>query len=375
MSEVRVRRPRALPDEGAVEAVVELGGRAVLVRYRVTPHGPLSADGDAFVPGAMMAAMWRGEPLRSEAPVSEGLLAGLPRIQDTYHRWMPEARVVPVEAPPRSSMAAGAGVAAFYSGGLDSGYTLLRRRSELNHLILIHGFDTGPDHAGRDEIARLARETAAEFGLQLLEVETNVRELFVGHGVFLLNFGSLLAGVAHVLAPRLAKVYVPGGYGPLRHCPNGSHPDVDPWWSSASLTFVHDGGDVTRCDKAEALAESDFLLARLRVCMSGRRPGKNCGRCDKCVRTMVELRIAGALKRCPAFEEPLELGRVRYARAASTARLFYLEALLQAEARDRDPELIDALRDCIGYRHWTGWRRPLTALRARYWALRQGGVP
>lgn len=63
-----------------------------------------------------------------------------------------------------------------------------------------------------------------------------------------------------------------------------------------------------RASTGRRLAHAPVALASLRVCV--RRSERNCGRCEKCLRTMVELHLAGALDSCTEFEQPLDLAAV-----------------------------------------------------------------
>ena len=74
-----------------------------------------------------------------------------------------------------------------------------------------------------------------------------------------------------------------------------SHPALDPLWSTEAVEVVHDGAETRRVDKVAALAASPLALRYLRVCWENRGGAYNCGRCGKCMRTMVDLDLAGAL--------------------------------------------------------------------------------
>jgi hypothetical protein len=98
--------------------------------------------------------------------------------------------------------------------------------------------------------------------------------------------------------------------------------------------------------KTKAIAEFPVVVRNLRVCFETPENGYNCGRCEKCYRTMVGLRVAGALAQCDAFDRPLDLNamlehpevleKFTELRSWSVAR----EA---ARARGTDHELIQAL--------------------------------
>src|SRR5262249_59102310 len=86
----------------------------------------------------------------------------------------------------------------------------------------------------------------------------------------------------------------------------------------------------------------------LRVCWENPDGAYNCGRCEKCLRTMINLLIAGALDRCPTF--PLPLDPVRVADLDITAcntRLFMIENIEGLQRIGGPPELLRAMREAL----------------------------
>jgi hypothetical protein len=89
----------------------------------------------------------------------------------------------------------------------------------------------------------------------------------------------------------------------------GSHPALDVNFSSQRLTIVHDGARFSRLDKVRELAAWPTALANLRVCTENPATGLNCGECEKCIRTRLELLAAG-IEATPALGDsavPVEL--------------------------------------------------------------------
>jgi hypothetical protein len=121
----------------------------------------------------------------------------------------------------------------------------------------------------------------------------------------------------------------------------GTHPDLDPLYSSAALAVTHDGADERRIDKVARVARWDAALDALRVCYDlgalASTDRLNCGRCHKCVLTMLELVAAGALADCPGFAaddvRPYETNALRPTTASSAG--YYRELLEPLRARGR----------------------------------------
>lgn len=78
-----------------------------------------------------------------------------------------------------------------------------------------------------------------------------------------------------------------GGHGSLRR--------LDNLISLGHAAVHHDGAEVTRQEKLQQIVRSPGSPMQLRVCHANRRyPGRNCGNCPKCLRTIVGLVVAGA---------------------------------------------------------------------------------
>jgi hypothetical protein len=291
------------------------------------------------------------------APVSEQILLAAERVQSVESAWHPDWRIAKLDAAltkdnVQSSSSAGA-VGVFFSGGVDSFYTLQKHRQEITHLIFVTGFDLPLRRAAfRELVTRELRRTADEIALPLVEVDTNLREFSDA-----LSFsweeqhGAALAAVAHFLAPAFEKIYIPSTYALPFLAPYGSHPGLDPLWTSKSLELIHDGIEATRFDKIGALCSWDVAVRNLRVCFRLVEGKYNCCACKKCLWTMAILRAHGALDRARSFHLPLDLGKLSNAAADRTEQRFrFIQAIAKVEQRGDDPELVDALRKALSQR-------------------------
>jgi hypothetical protein len=338
---------------GATELACDLtvGGvtRRAFYRTGALPTTP-SHDGPAvepFVCLSLVPAMRTGEDITTRAPVSPRLAEALPKIQHALASWYPELKPVAFHAPaarPLDSLPANRGVGCFFSGGVDSFYSVLQHDPEVDTLIFAHGFDIPLANTDlRQRVGAHLRAAASALGKRLVEVETNARDLLDPFGNWGSHtHGSALASVAHVLAPLVRKVYIPSSFDRGERFPWGSHPLTDPLWSSESVELVHDDVNVTRFHKTATVAKSDVALAHLRVCWENRNGAYNCGRCEKCIRTMMSLRLAGALDRCPTFASPLNLELVAQGSVTKPSRIAFYTEIVQAARAAGDREVADA---------------------------------
>ena len=273
--------------------------------------GFLDDSADPFVPALLVPCLNAGEDLRIDPPVSPRLLRQLRLVQDILVSWHAGFRRVAIEASPREGPpeTRAGGVLALFSGGIDSFYTLLRsvkapREDDprATHLLFVKGLEQ-PHHLlrGAEESIRRVGDVARETGTTLVVAETNLRDRFT------LNYERCYFGaamVATVLAMRrgIGRLLLPSSHSYAQLEPLGSHPLLDPHWSTEGLEVVHHGGPPRRTDKTAALvAEWPESLPRLRVCLENAGGASNCGRCRKCVRTMVALEMLGALGRAGGF--------------------------------------------------------------------------
>jgi hypothetical protein len=204
-----------------------------------------------------------------------------------------------------------------FSGGVDSFYTVLRRRREIDALVFVHGLDVRLDDPLRESVVDGVRAAASELGLGLVEVATDVRRVTDRYVAWEDSHGAALAAVAHLLSDRFHTAVVPATSTYDALYPLGSHPLVDPLWSSERVRLVHDGCEADRVQKTAHIATSPVARRWLRVCPRYGGEPYNCGRCEKCVRTMVAARLAGvpdAFESLPPMrgaERLLEVSRVR----------------------------------------------------------------
>jgi hypothetical protein len=352
------------PDGQSVRADVQIAGEVRQVVFRAS-EGPVSAGIDGFLTAALIPAMSAGAPLHADGSTAPGLLANLRVVQDVFRCWNRKFRKIELVArDPEASVQRGAGVGCFFSGGVDSFYTLVKNLDKITTLVFVHGLDIGLDNEPfRREVSARIRAVARALNKAVVEVETNIRDFsdrFADWGKY--YHGAALASVAHLLAPQLRKVYVPATHTYADLFVWGSHPLSDPWWGSDAVAVVHDGCEATRVDKVGRIAACEPALKHLRVCCA--TGDYNCGRCEKCLRTMINLFVVGALDRSETFPRELNLARIsRISAEDANTRAFIrdnLDALEDAAARPHT-ELVRALRQALAGRynryHWRLLRR------------------
>jgi hypothetical protein len=299
---------------GSAGATVKLGGSAESISYSWTPESdPVISD--AVFAACLLPAMASAATLRVAGPISPRLLSSAERIQEIFHAWAPDKlHPITVEAEPREHSAPepGTQVACFFSAGVDSFYSTLKHHDEIDVLVFVHGLDVAlSDVILREHIANGVRNAAAELEKPLVEVETNLRAFSDQHVHWELFHGAALGSVALLLQKSYRRIYVPSTVSYRQLIPWGSHPLVDPLWSTESTELVHDGAEAGRFQKMERLAASEAALRWLRVCWKNPEGAYNCGRCPKCMRTMAGLEGLGVLSRSKTFPTKLDRRHLR----------------------------------------------------------------
>jgi len=116
--------------------------------------------------------------------------------------------------------------------------------------------------------------------------------------------GAALAAVAHSFADRFSVVSIASSDDIPSIVPYGSHPLLDPNYSSCDLRIRHDNIRRSRMEKTGMIAKWPDVLEYLRVCnqIKSYTPDSfNCGKCEKCIRTMLALVAHAALDKTHAF--------------------------------------------------------------------------
>lgn len=270
---------------------------------------PESAD--PFAIALLVPAMMAQEPLVITPPISPMLHRNLPEVRDAFAQWFPELLASSIKATPGRvrSPALQPRAASFFSGGVDSFYTLLKRKGPaplpepLTHVIFMRGIETPLDESQGTE-GSLERITALSMqcGVGVVAGETNIRTFFNRHWERY-YFGSGLAATAAALSAGLSTVCIPSGRAYSHFHPEGSNPITDQMLSTEACRVVHDGAEANRAQKLEAAIRMapEIVRPNLRVCMNNQGGAFNCGACYKCVRTMVILDILGELEQHTLF--------------------------------------------------------------------------
>lgn len=260
---------------------------------------------DIFLVACLIPAMKLGEDLIVEGKISKQLYDSIDEIQYIYSSWYPEYSKIKIISKIQSEYENKSKfIATFFSGGVDSFYTLIKRIKEIDKIVLVHGFDIPIlDTQYYSEVSANIKVIANYFGKELIEVQTNIRDFsnqFSEWG----KFYSGIPAVSILLSKIIGKIYIPSGFTRDNLVSWGSHPDLDKYWSTENVEIIYDEL-ISRIDKIKEIHTNEIFLNHVRVCWQCR--GYNCSECDKCIRTMIALYAFGVLDKCKTFtlKEPI----------------------------------------------------------------------
>jgi polysaccharide pyruvyl transferase WcaK-like protein len=300
---------------------------------RMTAH--IDASATPMLPVVTMLAARLGTDLVVDAPVDECALDNARRAAAVLEAWWGWRQPRISGMTPMPAVAPAPGVGLWFSRGVDSTDTLLRalagepvvdgRPVQLTHLLGLDWIDPPYAVLSAVDVWSDTEDAAGSIGLPLVRFTTDVRRVLEPFLPWEQTHGAVFAGLGLLVGPALGTVLL-SGCAAASAAPFGSHPVLDPLWSSSGTTIEHVGDDVTRATKVARIAGDPGAMRRLKVCWKADTL-RNCGRCSKCLITLTMLRVIGegAGAESPPFDAPLSAESVR-ALARSPGRLTTLPA-------------------------------------------------
>ncbi len=278
--------------------------------------GYLTDSGNPWLVLFLPISVFLGESLEIPRPVDPVLLEGCLELLEVWHTWTPEFKVIDLKVQSGAvAEAKNQRTGTFFSGGVDSLYTLLQnqnnqenaRAENIDDLItifgiynrereIIDGTKGGAVRARMDAVAR-------KYGKNRLEIHTNIcRTKFMLTNSLRHSYGCALTAPILAMEGFYSRVLIPGSSSYKFLAAAGSHPFTDRLFSTSRTKFIPDGCKFTRDGKIHEMVRKNHDLSSLQVC-SRDDELKNCCACAKCVRTMLTLGSLGKLDACDLFRE------------------------------------------------------------------------
>lgn len=313
----------------------------------VLPDQP-TTDGWALL-AALPLAMQRGLNIHCHGTVDPELLANLEEFSHAWSRLHPgKYRRIEVSAETERSTPAMQGKSAVlaFSGGIDSLFTLAAHKTGLlgrRSLDVKTGvFLDVSDKETTEDLLQDLGALCASYGVPLTRVRTNIRSFTQSWSdAHVLLIACVLAQYEGVVSRGIISADFP------------YEDDIKGWGNnlatnclvgSPAFPVTTSCAGWSRTQKVRAVSQNPEVRSRLRVCYSPERgTARNCGRCDKCMRTYLNFLSAG-FREIPALGPPPSERHLRTLRADTPVRQVFYKDLLHNGDWSQAPHVPKLLR-------------------------------
>lgn len=265
---------------------------------------------DAFVVGVLNYAMRHGHDIECEAPIGEYLyyqisvclIESLCRSSRGLYRTRIRADIDPSVL--ETAGAVGTGI----SCGVDSFHVLAMqsdspfKKHNITHLAFNNVGSHGQGKEARKlyiERKQLAEKFCKENGFELVESDSNLMDVIPQNHLLSHTYSSCFAILA---LQKLYSIYYYASSGyPFQDFSLQDNEKYDcayyellslDVFSTPKLKIYSEGGALSRFDKIKRVVEYVPSYKYLNVCI---KEGQNCGRCEKCTRTLLAFDALGKL--------------------------------------------------------------------------------
>jgi 7-cyano-7-deazaguanine synthase in queuosine biosynthesis len=294
-------------------------------------------NGNFALTAMLPYAMHHKTNIHLEGRANKEMIACLEECQDLWVLWRPDIyhRIkVTCDTLESPMFRAGNKAVMAFSGGVDACYSLhahqkklLGSRSrEIDLGLLIVGFDLDRNNPEWIEIARDAnRNILSNYDVKQTVVETNWKDYCVD---WEMAFGIGVTTTLH----HFNKLYSFGIWSADEDYqseirPWGNHSSQNSFLSERSFPIYATGAGLDRSAKVKIISGNNSVIENIRVCWAFPTGLLNCGKCEKCLRTYLNFKIAGVQKVKAISDElnPEEIAQVKIKH--EVARAFYAEIL------------------------------------------------
>jgi len=321
----------------------------------------LSEMGNPWLLAMLPIAASLGEDIELSLPVDALLLESLKGVLAIWREWYPDLHDVQIRCPVKAysvqdKALAGKRTVAFFSGGIDSYFSVVRRMpgnelgipavGKVDDLLTVWGFDVGVhDEVQFRPLGNILAQHASDLNLNHIIVRTNLRDI----PIFKKQWGPLTHAVGLVFIALLLDVLyervVIGSSDTYAYLtPWGSHPMLDILFSTSSLQVIHDGASYSRMEKTAFVSRIPFVGRALHVCQA--LGSTNCSQCEKCLRSMIAIDILDAKDAfLGAFDWSLySLEKIRKLYINGKPTLFVYKEMIDSAKTKNKGEIVKALQ-------------------------------
>jgi hypothetical protein len=362
--EIHISAPRVNRRDGYWRVSAQVNNQEVWFSSRDIPLLPVP---ESYASAYLIQAMAAGAPLRVDAPMDETWLQNSDRLQETISRWWGYSKVaIHTKGITTKRHNEDGPTVLFFSCGADSFYSLLESGQKIDALAMVYGF--GMNQPRTEIIRQSVKEIGRQTRKPTVFIETNLREQVLFNSVHWTRaLGGAMAAMGHLLRGEFRHALLSASNHMSYDIPYGSHWDTDPLWSSSRMTLHHIGADKWRDEKLRAISKYNLARHHLTVCYAQDSILRNCGRCAKCVRTMLNLYQYGTLDSFTVFPGKASIEK----RIGGIYRIeaFRIPVYRRFMEQERDPRVRRAIQRLID--RSVGWRGALQSIRGKIYSFRR----
>ncbi len=264
---------------------------------------PLAKGLDSWLYLMLPVCMMLKEDLQVDEDITKTAVDSFHKAQDQLlikHPHFREIKLISSTEPRATSRDKPQGIGSFFSGGLDSTFTL-ETQEDITSVIGVWGFDIPLKNEKHWNLTKaLLEKHSKELNKELILVKTNIRELSSGIILWGRDYhGTALAGIGNSLSNHLQKIYISGSH--LEETKRwGQFPSLSKAFSN-TYQEIQEHGVMPRAKKANLLGNLP-RTTNIRICYRNVSGMQNCGECLKCVRTRMEFDLVNAKYRPAGLE-------------------------------------------------------------------------
>ncbi|MBN1331477.1 hypothetical protein JW978_01160 [Candidatus Dojkabacteria bacterium] len=330
----------------------------------------LSKSYDGFLAAVLIPSMGIPENIQINGAVDEAFLDNIDKLQklirpwEVSDSWHKKLNTIEIRTDQRQAKSSPKSLrikkekssAMFFTAGVDSFYTMLNlqkdKKTNLKYLLSIIGYDIDIENKKLSkEFLNSLDGISKATGLRSIIVQTNYREFLNLFPVNSANewemcHGAGLAAAALIFRNLFGQVYINSSDSYITGAAYGTHPDMDPLWSNSSLKFIPYGSALSRIEKIKDIKDNLLVRKYLRVCWRNIGNQYNCSQCEKCLRTMLQLKIYGVLNKFEKFKHNIDESDFDSIDTSPKHRIYVWEYFLKHLGND-EGQLKESLRRYI----------------------------
>lgn len=313
--------------------------------------------GDAFLILVLNYAMRHGHDIVSEAPIGEYLYYNIDRyLIDALADYNPHFRRTRINAPvDSSSLSCARAVGTGISCGVDSMYVLAEELKDkfplhkLTHVMFNNVGSHGEGVHGRQLFQskkQRPQEIANNLNLELIFGDSNAMDVVVQNHFFTHTYSSMFAVFC---LQKLFSVYYYASSASKYHefslvddgkRGSGSYEFLSlRCFTTDKLTILSQGESKSRLEKLRTVVKYHPAYQYIHVCL---KADNNCGKCEKCVRTLLGIDALGELDN---FKESFDIDYYRKNRSWYIQQMMYH----RADGKHDYLDLYDALKKDVTF--------------------------